>query len=83
LGLHDADSVLIADDAATFAARVVEVLTDPGLAATLARNGRQHVVRNFDWDLIGERLSGLLHERIGLVPQPPGGALETETVNGV
>jgi glycosyltransferase involved in cell wall biosynthesis len=84
LGLEDADSVLIADAAATFAARVVDVLTDPGLAARLARNGRQHVVRHFNWDLIGERLSGLLHERIGLVPRAPnGGALETETVNGV
>jgi polysaccharide biosynthesis protein PslH len=84
LGLHDADSVLIADDAVTFAARVVDVLTDPGLAAALARNGRQHVVRHFDWDLIGERLSGLLHERIGLVPRAPGGgALGLQTVSGV
>jgi glycosyltransferase involved in cell wall biosynthesis len=71
LGLQHGDSVLFADDAKSFAARVIDVLTDGRLAADLATRGRQHVVRHFDWDRIGDRLGCLLHQRLGIVPSAP------------
>jgi polysaccharide biosynthesis protein PslH len=66
LELRDGESVLIADDAASFAARVVDLLNDTRLAAGIASNGRNHVVRHFDWNRIGDTLSVLLQTRLGL-----------------
>ena len=62
---HD-ESILIGDDAASFAGHVVRLLTDPTAAARVAHNGRRHVVDHFDWDRIGVELNGLLDARLGL-----------------
>ncbi len=67
LSLRDGDTLLIGDDAATFAAQVVRTLTEPRLCTRLGAAGRAHVVRHFDWPRIGERLERVLHARLGLV----------------
>ena len=71
LELEDGTSALIADDAPTFAARVVRLLTDPEYASVVALNGRAHVARHFDWNRIGEDVSRLLASRLGLMSRPP------------
>ena len=60
------ESILIGDDAESFAGHVIRLLTDPVAAAQIARNGRRHVVQHFDWNHIGVQLNRLLHARIGL-----------------
>jgi glycosyltransferase involved in cell wall biosynthesis len=69
LGLQHGESILIADDAKSFAARVVDVLDNRDLAEHVAANGRRHAVRHFDWNRIGETASRLLQARIGLIPR--------------
>jgi glycosyltransferase involved in cell wall biosynthesis len=63
-------SVLIADDAPSFATQVSDVLTHLDVAARIARGGHEHVVAHFDWNRIGGMLSDLLQWRIGLTPRP-------------
>jgi len=66
LDLPDGESILIADDAQSFADRVVQLLSSPSLAAQIVDSGRRHVVHRFDWNRIGERLRDVLETRIGL-----------------
>ena len=66
LNLRHDESVLIADDAASFASRVVDVLRDRELAERIGRAGRRHVEDHFDWNQIGEALSRCLDSRLGL-----------------
>jgi polysaccharide biosynthesis protein PslH len=68
---HD-ESILIGDDARSFAVQVVRVLRDPTAAARIGANGWRHVVEHFDWDHIGVQLGRLLEARIGLWVQEAG-----------
>jgi polysaccharide biosynthesis protein PslH len=70
LQLRHGESILLANDAASFASHVVRVLTTPDLASALGAKARRVVVERFDWDLIGESLCLLLEERLRLVPRP-------------
>jgi glycosyltransferase involved in cell wall biosynthesis len=73
LNLCHPDSILLADSADAFAAQVVHLLESPALRHAIAANARQHVVRQFDWNRIGERLGAVMLDRIGLVAnQEPG-----------
>ncbi|MCU0650437.1 MAG: glycosyltransferase family 4 protein [Gemmatimonadaceae bacterium] len=69
LGVRDGDSILLADDPEQFAHHVIAVLSDDALARRLSVAGRAYVTQNHDWDRIGERLSGVLRDRIGLTPR--------------
>lgn len=71
LNLRHNHSALIADDAASFAASVVDVLRDRELAARIARNGREHAARDFDWNRIGDALRGVLASGAGVAVEPP------------
>jgi glycosyltransferase involved in cell wall biosynthesis len=62
-------SILLADDAESFARQVVRLLTDFDLATKIAANGLIHVASEYNWNRIGERLEGVLRQRIGLVPR--------------
>jgi glycosyltransferase involved in cell wall biosynthesis len=64
---HPGETLLIADDAETFARQLVRILTTPDEARAIALRGRTHVAQFFDWDRIGERLNRLLDERLGLL----------------
>jgi glycosyltransferase involved in cell wall biosynthesis len=52
LGLRPGVDVLVADDAASFAAAVLRLLRDDELAARLAAAGRATVERRFTWPAI-------------------------------
>jgi glycosyltransferase involved in cell wall biosynthesis len=67
LGMAPDRDVLIADDAESFAERVVRSLDDPVGAARMARAAREHVERHFDWDRIGDGLARILDDRLQLV----------------
>ena len=68
LNTVDGESILIADDATTFARQIVRLLVDVDLAKRIARNARTHVVSEYDWNRIGEHLESVLRKHIGLVP---------------
>ncbi|GIK40753.1 MAG: glycosyl transferase [Chloroflexota bacterium] len=55
------EQLLIAEDAAEFAAAVVKVLADRSLAEQLAVNGRRFVENNYAWSSIGEKLNQYCH----------------------
>lgn len=63
---RDGETILIGDDPGAFASHVVCLLTNVTTGAALARNGREHVVRHYDWNHIGTRLHHVLRTRIGL-----------------
>jgi glycosyltransferase involved in cell wall biosynthesis len=57
---EDGRDLLLADTPEAFAEAVVQVLTDPALAARLAANGLAFVRRHFDWPVIGAELEAAL-----------------------
>ena len=64
-----AAGVVVADDSAeALAGGIGAILDDPGLASRLAANGRAAAERDFDWAVIGRRLTTKVLERLG-----PGG----------
>ncbi len=60
--LTDGEEVLFADDAATFARSVVELLRDPERRARLGAAGRQFVQEHYGWQAIVPRLKAVYHE---------------------
>jgi polysaccharide biosynthesis protein PslH len=66
LNMSDGHSILIADDAQSFAEQVARLLTDDDFASKMSVNGRNRVVSDYDWNRIGERLECVLHHNIGL-----------------
>jgi glycosyltransferase involved in cell wall biosynthesis len=60
LGLLHGHSVWIGDTAEAFAAGIATLITDAERRAQIADAARGHVVRNFDWEAIGEKQRGLL-----------------------
>jgi glycosyltransferase involved in cell wall biosynthesis len=69
LNVRDGHSILVADDAQYFAVQVARLLADNDFASTIGSNGRRHVVSDYDWDRIGEKLESVLRQRIGLKPR--------------
>ena len=55
LAVEDGVQALVADDAATFAKRVVEVVGDDALAQRVAAAGAAHARVRFAWDRIGRQ----------------------------
>jgi glycosyltransferase involved in cell wall biosynthesis len=55
LGLADGESVLIAHDAAGFAAAVLRLLDDAALRGRLAAAARRHAEMHYGWDRIAQR----------------------------
>jgi glycosyltransferase involved in cell wall biosynthesis len=54
LDLRHGEDLLVADDAAAFAASVARLLGDDELCASLARHGRATVEARYDWRAIGD-----------------------------
>lgn len=66
---HSGEHLLVADDPASFADRLITLLADRGgTAARLADNGRALVLNRYGWDRIAGRLVGAIAE---LVPEGP------------
>jgi glycosyltransferase involved in cell wall biosynthesis len=60
----DGVDVLMAEDAATFAACCVRVLRDPGLRRTLSEGGRRLMEQKYDWSVLGAKLLELVQESV-------------------
>ena len=58
--VEDGRELLLADTPVEFAAAVLRVLANPGLAESLAHAGHEYVRRHFDWSVIGEKLNAAL-----------------------
>jgi ribosomal-protein-alanine acetyltransferase len=65
LGTEHGVNIWIADTAAEFAAGIAKLLDDDSLRARIARGGREHVEKRFDWRSIGLRQRALLRELAG------------------
>ncbi len=65
LGLAHEGTIWIADDPAHFAAGMEHLLADSVLRGQIARAGRDHVERHFDWRAIGRKQRALLWEMLG------------------
>jgi glycosyltransferase involved in cell wall biosynthesis len=60
----DGVDVLMAEDAATFAACCVRVLREEGLRRALSAGGRRLMEQKYDWSVLGAQLLGLVEERV-------------------
>jgi polysaccharide biosynthesis protein PslH len=69
LAVRDREHLLIADDPAAFAARIIDVFQDPDLSRGLGRAGRQLVEDRYSWDLAGERMEALYRRLTGETDQ--------------
>jgi glycosyltransferase involved in cell wall biosynthesis len=49
---HPGEDILVVDTAQAFAQAVIRVLKDPTLAQQLAQNGRQTVMKEYDWRVV-------------------------------
>ncbi len=56
LGVESGEEVLIADDAATMAQLTLSLLDNQTLQKKLSTRGHTFVAKNYDWDLIAQRL---------------------------
>lgn len=59
LPLNDGEQLLLADDPQTFAAAVVQVLSDAEFASQLGKSAAQLVRRNFGWPGVAATFAGL------------------------
>jgi polysaccharide biosynthesis protein PslH len=56
--------VRVADDAETFAAKVIEVLKNPKKAKAQAAKGKKFVVKNYQWKTAGQKLEKVLKQAV-------------------
>jgi glycosyltransferase involved in cell wall biosynthesis len=69
LVLQPGIELALADDPVTFSNEVIRLLLDPDAAIRLGAAGREAVVRQYDWDRIGETIRTQLERRFAA----PGG----------
>jgi glycosyltransferase involved in cell wall biosynthesis len=65
LAVRDREHLLIADDPAAFASRILDVFENPHRSGELGRAGRRLVESRYSWDLAGERLESLYRQLTG------------------
>ena len=64
LSIKDGEQALIADSAEALAAAATKLLCDPALQKKLAKNGQSFVEKNYDWDIIAQKLDQI-YQTIG------------------
>ena len=62
LKIVDGQHVLTSNDASTLADLTVKVLNDRNLWQILSSNGKEFVAKNYDWDLISQKLDKIYQE---------------------
>lgn len=62
LDIVDGQHVLTSNDASSLADLTVKVLSDKNLWQTLSENGKEFVAKNYDWDLISQKLDKIYQE---------------------
>lgn len=70
IALRDGENILIAGDAAAFAAATVRVVRDPGLNAALRANGRAWVEETYAWQVVYRQIDQV-YARLMSTPAPP------------
>jgi glycosyltransferase involved in cell wall biosynthesis len=69
LAAREEEDILVADSPETFAAQILRVCSDLGLAAHLAAAGRRYVETQHSWEASAQRLSGLYDRaKLGIGP---------------
>ena len=58
------EHLLLADDAASFAAGTLRLVRDAALRQRLAANARRLVEEHYDWSRLGERFTGLVEDAV-------------------
>ena len=66
---HEGRDILIRDEPAAMAEAIFMLLEDRERAASLGREARAHVERNYDWARIGELLANV-HRELGADDEP-------------
>lgn len=69
LAVRDGEHLLIADDAETFARRILELFEDAELRRRLSSASRTLAEERYSWHLAGDRLQELYQQVIGDAPQ--------------
>ncbi len=64
LELREHEHLLVADEPAAFAARVVQLMGDADLAGRLAESGRSFVERRYSWDSSAKELEEVLERAV-------------------
>ncbi|WP_411885145.1 glycosyltransferase [Polaromonas sp. YR568] len=68
--IHGETGLMVAQkNPAAVAGAVIRLLAEAGLRTQMARNGRQHVMRHFDWDGVAARYGRLFDELDGAARQ--------------
>ena len=62
LSLKDGEQVLIVDSAEGLAAKCVSLLENNDLQSKLSRAGQEFVIKNYDWQTIGQKLDKVYRE---------------------
>ncbi|MCS7315480.1 MAG: glycosyltransferase [Bryobacterales bacterium] len=73
LARHDGEFCALADDAETFARRVVEILEDPGKVRAMVERARHEVVRNWDSAVLTARLAACYRDALRAKRGAPAG----------
>lgn len=64
LPVWDGEHLLLANDATEFAEKVIRLLVDRGFRQYLARNARSLVEQHYDWEIVANRMEGLMQELV-------------------
>jgi len=56
IGYTDAEEIMIADDPVSFASALVDLLNDEKRRSIFGTKAREHVLKNYDWNVIGNIL---------------------------
>ena len=80
LAREDDEFCALADDPATFATRVVELLANPEKAAQMAARARREVEMNWDMAVVIERLAGRYSDLLAAKRGAPAGTRGEESV---
>jgi len=62
--LRENEDLLVADEPAEFAAKVVQLMEDPSEARRVARSGRARVGARYSWESSASAIEGVLHEAV-------------------
>jgi glycosyltransferase involved in cell wall biosynthesis len=83
LGLEPGAHLMVADDAESFAERVIRLLSEADLRHRLAESGRTAVASGFGWDAIAARALAVVHGVADPPRRPPPPAIPARDVTVV
>jgi len=64
LPVRDGEHLYLANNSASFAQRVLDLLYDSSLRARMAEQGRLLVVQNYDWEVVADKLQTFMRQLV-------------------